>query len=87
MYKVYNKILPINLLNMFKLKVNDIHFTRSSTSQKILHKYARTNLKANCISVIGIKLYNEIDEEIRNSINVNIFIKKFKSCILNLYKN
>ena len=39
-----------------------------------------------CISVHGIKLWNELNENIKKCENVKLFVKYFKLEIINRYK-
>ena len=84
MYKAYNNQLPNNIQSIFT-KVNTIH--RYSTRQQgNLHvQSAKTTLKQKCISHIGIKTWNNLDDKIKSSRNINSFQKKIKNNLLNAY--
>ena len=41
-----------------------------------VHKYTRTNLKAMSVSVVGAKLWNELDSNLRNTKTILLFKKK-----------
>ena len=45
----------------------------------------RTNLKAMCLSVYGVKLWNTLPDEIKNCTSVNIFKKCLKQHFLSHY--
>ena len=50
-----------------------------------VHKYTRTNLKAMSVSVVGAKLWNELDSNLRNTKTILLFKKKFKWGVLPTY--
>ena len=75
-YRAKHDLLPVNLLKLLKLENNEHYYTKNSNS--FLLKYARTNVKKRCISVLGIKLFNGVDISITNSKTVKEFVRKFK---------
>ena len=64
MYRAFNKTLPVNLNNIF------------TVCEDFVHKYTRTNLKAMSVSVVGAKLWNELDYNLRNTKTILLFKKK-----------
>ena len=76
MYKASKNMLPKNLLVLFDLKKNIYYNTRNKNN--FLQKDCRTNLKSRCISVIGIKSYNSLNDEIKTCNTIKNFINKFK---------
>ena len=83
MYKVFNNTLPDNIIQLFDLKFNSRYDTRNSNN--IRQKYARTNLKSQCISVNGIILYNKLNKSLKNCSSVKIFSKQYKKQLLENY--
>ena len=45
----------------------------------------RTNLKAMCLSVHGVKLWNTLPDDIKNCTSVNIFKKMYQKHFLSHY--
>ena len=84
MYKAEKKLLPLNILNLFSFQVSTNYNTRNRN--KIRQKFARTTLKSMCISVHGIKLWNDLNENIKKCENVKLFVKYYKLEIINRYK-
>ena len=70
MYRAFNKTHNIfsvcepNCFNMRKKK-------------DFVHKYTRTNLKAMSVSVVGAKLWNELDSNLRNTKTI-LLLKKIQ---------
>ena len=64
-----------NLQTMFRMSSETIHDTRNSSN--IRQVCARTTKKANCITVHGIKLWNTIQDRIRNWHNLHTYKKRF----------
>ena len=77
MYKAYNYILPDTLQYYFELDNNNYYNTRKTFIYK--EKFTRTVLKTMCISILGVKLWNNLHPNIRNSNSIFIFKKHFKS--------
>ena len=50
-----------------------------------LLKSVNTNLKSTSINVIGVKLWNNLDKEIRNSASIDIFKRRLKFNVLQGY--
>ena len=78
MFKVRNKLLPENLLRMYRDREGgyglrwELNFKQQSV---------QTTLKSMCISVCGVKIWNNLNEEIKHSINIVQF-KKDSNLIL-----
>ena len=62
-------------------------YTKYETRNKDkLHvKSVNTNLKSTSINVIGVKLWNNLDKEIRNSASIDIFKRRLKFNVLQSY--
>ena len=84
MYKANKNTLPTNLQSMFKENtVNKNYNFRNK--QEYFHKYVRTKQKQMCLSVLGIKLWNSLDNEIKKSKTIYSFKSKYKYYLLNNY--
>ena len=62
---------------------SSVHSTRQKKSFVMVQ--VRTNLKAMCLSVYGVKLWNTLPDEIKNCSSVNIFKKCLKKHFLSHY--
>ena len=78
MFKANNELLLGNLQQFFNVKYTMLHVTCQSS--KLKHVYARTTLKAKCISVYGVKLWKSLDESIRSSVTIQN-LKNYIKCI------
>uniref|UniRef100_A0A669CB82 Reverse transcriptase domain-containing protein n=1 Tax=Oreochromis niloticus TaxID=8128 RepID=A0A669CB82_ORENI len=84
MYKVRNKLLPKEICKLFIEREGGYNL-RGKWNLKI--QSARTTLRTMSISIAGVKLWNSLTEEIKESKNINQFKIKYKNLILNNYKN
>ena len=84
MYIAEKKLLSLNILKKFSFQVSTNQNIRNRN--KIRQKFARTTLKSMCISVHGIKLWNDLNENIKKCENVKLFVKYYKLEIINRYK-
>ena len=73
MFKVYYGKLPTFLQSRF-MRSQNIHNTRSRNT--FIARYSRTNLKAMCLSVWGVKLWNAL----------SVYIKEIRSLYIILFK-
>ena len=71
--RAFNKTLPVNLNNIFTVCEPDSLF--NMRKKYFVQKYTRTNLKAMPVSVVGAKLWNEFDSNLRN-IKTIFYLKK-----------
>ena len=60
MYLAFNKTLPVNLNNIFTV-CEPNYLINMRNKKDFVHKYTRTNLKTMSVSVVGAKLWNELD--------------------------
>ena len=60
MNKANTGCLPVNLQNMFHMSIERIPDTRNS--RNVSQVFARTTKKANCITVLGIQLWDTIQD-------------------------
>ena len=73
MFPLFHGTLPINLQNRFTR-----YYTTRSTRRinTFVMVQARTNIKAMCLSVYGVKLWNYLSTNLRDCNSVIIFLKK-----------
>ena len=82
MFHLFHGTLPIHLQNRFT-----IHYTTRSTRRvnTFVMVQARTNIKAMCISVSGVKLWNSLSNNLRDCNSVIIFKKNLKKYLISNY--
>ena len=73
MFNLFHGTLPIQLQRRFT-KYSSVHSTLQNKSFVMVQ--VRTNIKAMCLSVYGVKLWNTLPEDIKNCTSVNICLKK-----------
>ena len=84
MFKAYTNTLPYNLQSYFsKNNVDENYSLRSVDKFKI--KYTRTSLKANCVTVRGPKLWNDLPKSVTSIQNPIRFKKALKFELLKSY--
>ncbi len=84
MYKVYNNLLPANIMSYFKI-INACHnhnFRMKNCNFKI--KFSRTTKKSECISVKGQKKWNAIPADIKLCKSMFTFKQIYKALLLQL---
>ena len=77
MYKAFHFELPINLQNMFIIDKSIYYDTRSKFNFKL--RYVRTKLKSMCVSVLGVKLWNALDDKVKSIQKFFLFKKTVKN--------
>ena len=82
MFNIFHGTLPIQLQMRFT-KYSSVYSTRQTKSFVMVQ--VRTNLKAMCLSVHGVKLWNTLPDDIKNCTSVNIFKKCIKKHFLSHY--
>ena len=75
MFNIFHGTLPIQLQMRFT-KYSSVYSTRQTKSFVMVQ--VRTNLKAMCLSVHGVKLWNTLPDDIKNCTSVNIFNKMYQ---------
>ncbi len=85
-FKAKNNMLPINLQKMF-ITTDQIHSysTRSSRKGNFNVKFCHTKRKAMSISIIGVKLWNQLDINVHNIKSTNTFKRKMKNTFIHSY--
>ena len=82
MFKAYSGKLPTLLQNRFNRSLNVHHTRRMNT---FIDTYSRTNMKAMCLSVAGVKLWNMLPENIKDIRSVYIVKKLVKPYLISSY--
>ena len=83
MYKANKKMLPLNIQRLFSVDEVTYYNTRQLTNMKQV--YIRTTLKSKCISICGVKLWNSLKMDLRNSTTLPRFKKEYKNSLLRNY--
>ena len=81
-HKAKLKLLRKKLEELINLEINN-NCTRNRNKFKL--KFARTSIKAKCISTNGVVLYNTLPDSLKNHINVKSFTKNYKCIIIENY--
>ena len=76
MFNLFHGTLPIQVQRRFT-KYSSVHSTRQNKSFVMVR--VRTNIKAMCLSVYGVKLWNTLPDDIKNCTSVNILNKCLKN--------
>ena len=84
MFKASNNMLPANVQEQFS-RNEEIHKYNTRNKDKFHVKSVSSNLKYMSVNVAGVKLWNSLDREIRNSVSLNIFKKRLKLKLLQSY--
>ena len=85
MYKAKNKLLPTNIQHLFDTKEHLNYNLRGKN--KFSTKYVRTKAKTMCVSVVGVKIWNNIDNNIAEAESLQKFKKMYKSYLFNCYNS
>ena len=79
MYKAKNILLPANIQYLFDTKEHLNYNLRGRN--KFSSKYARTKTKIMCVSVVGVKIWNTIVNNIQDAESLQTFLKMYELCI------
>ena len=82
MYHLFHGTLPIHLQNRFS-RYSTTRSTRRINTFVMVQ--ARTNIKAMCLSVYGVKLWNSLSNNLRDCNSVTIFKKNLKKYLISIY--
>ena len=74
MFKAWNVKLPVNIQSLFKLNKENKYASRKCFDFKV--NYCKSKIKPNCISILAVKLWNMLDNKLKNSNTVLSFLKK-----------
>ena len=80
MYKAKHNLLPRRLNNIFTLNTG---CTRQAG--KFVVNFRRTTLKTFCISSVGVKLWNELDDRLYECNSLSQFKRRYKNCVIESY--
>ncbi len=83
-YKAVKKIHPLNLQELF-IEREVTHKLRGNMIFR--QKKVRTTLKSFSMSVNGVKLWNKLDDEVKNAKNLGAFKNEIINSTINKYKN
>ena len=85
MYKIYNNLMPSNILSYFcMVHMSHDHDTRQAGHFK--NMYCRTTLKSMCLSIRGPVMWNKLHSDLKNSTTVNMFKKRYKTFLVSEYE-
>ena len=84
MFDVRNTTAPSNIQDLFQ-DISNVHSynTRSSTSNNFYTKPSRLSVQGNSFSRIGVKVWNEIPQALRD-LSKNAFKSKLKQILFNI---
>ena len=83
MYKVKQKSLPTNIQILFEINYGKYYNTRQLN--KFYVTYSRTVLKSRCLSIYGVKMWNNLDVVARNCLSFLAFITYLQMKFLEKY--
>ena len=84
MYKAFNMDLPNNIQSLFQIN-NHQYKTRQTDTLTV--KQARTSLRSSCVTVKGIKIWNDLNENLKSLPNLHQFRRNMKYSLLAQYKS
>ena len=79
MYKVFYGLVPANILSHFT-HISNIYSTRQYKNLYVY--YARTKHKQMCVEHMGVSIWNSIEIETINCMNLKLFKVKYKKSLL-----
>ena len=82
MFRLVNNKLPSNFCNRWSPVNEHNHNLRSSSSGNIREQFARTIYGTERIQSNGAKLWNEIPTQIQLCESLNIFVNKYRNCVM-----
>ena len=82
MFKASKNMLPLNVQKLFTRL--DSNYTLCSKGN-FYKSQVRTSKKAKCISVYGVKLFNQFNNNLKNAINIHVFKRLYKSLVFQKY--
>ena len=83
MYQARNNTLPVSIQHIFTRYEGKLLNTRQQID--FVDKFARTNVRAMSMRIVGVKLWNALDHCLKNSKTRCIFSKSFKENVLKSY--
>lgn len=82
MYRARNRQLPHNIQKHFLIREGGYNLRGT---HKFKHPRALTTRKSFCVSVCGVKIWNDLKDDLRNSPNIRKFKNECKDIILSRY--
>ena len=61
MFKAWNVKLPVNTQSLFKVNKENKYPSRKCFDFKV--KYCKSKIRLNCFSILGVKLWNKLDDK------------------------
>ena len=83
MYKAYHNQLPHCMQELFKERDTEYELRGTGVLKR---SNARINIKARCLSVRGVCLWNSLESKLKMCPTVKIFKKMFKDKVMDKYK-
>ncbi len=83
MYKAHMRVLPVNIQTKLISNRSNDYCLRNRNKFKVRH--ARTNLKANCLSIYGVKVFNNLSKGLTEAKNVFCFKRLYKKEVFETY--
>ena len=83
MFKAKNIELPINLQELFGTKIDKRYVTRKQNN--FIVQYSKSRVKSMCLSILGVKLWNALDDDLKECNPLVKFKKVLKSTYLDKY--
>ena len=78
MFKAFHSLLQISMQNLFQIHIN---IRSSRTTNMFSIKYSRSNLRRQCASNAGIRLWNALPDDITNYLQY-IYSKDISSPVI-----
>ena len=82
MYKAKNELLPTCIQELFHARESQYNLRGVAIFQGT---NVRINNKERCVSVRGVKLWNRLDEDLKNCTSIKVFKRMYKSNIMHGY--
>ena len=83
-FKASCQTLPKNLQLILNFKTVDKNYNLRN-KQDYQHKYVRIKQKQMCLSIYSIKLWNNLQDDIKQCKTIHSFKTKYKKCLINKY--
>ena len=83
MFKAKNMELPINRQKLFCTKKDKRYITRKQNN--FIVQYSKSRVKSMCLSILGVKLWNALDDDLKECNLLAKFKKVLKSTYLDNY--
>lgn len=84
LFKANRELLPVNLQQLFTQREGHYNLRRCSNFEI---KLVRTTRKSLCVSVCGVKLWNQLGSELKQCPTIHLFKSGFKNMVLSRYMN